>query len=174
MAGKDGYDKIGLQVAVDSLLQFLRIKGGQGPNAFGLCVDPSLDVTDFYGAQSTVVTSSSVSAVAIGTGVAAAAAQLPRRMIAISGQAQIGAAAGTWLTLAIALTYPSGASNSTVYLGAQSFTPIAGGIYRVTASVHGMILPPGHQIALISNGNAGGADHNFSIEQAYQRLDGLP
>lgn len=159
-----------VQVAVDSLLQFLRVKGGQGPNALSLDVAPSMDVTDFYGAQSLVTTNITGAAAVVGnlfTGPSTA----PRRYIAISGNITIGAAAGTWLTLGVGYQDPTGAA---VVLQAQSYTPIVGGLYRIAHKIDSLILPAGYIACFFCAGNAGGADHVAALQFSYQRLDGLP
>lgn len=163
---------IAFQVACDGLLQFLRIKGGQGPNALGLDVTPSMDVTDFYGAQSLVVTNQTGAAAALGN-LFAPAANNQRRYIAISGNVTIGAAAGTWLTLGIGYVDPI--TGTAVVLQAQSFTPVVGGLYRIAHDAQGFVLlPPPYAPAFFCAGNAGGADHVTALQYSYQRLDGLP
>jgi len=159
-----------VQVAVDSLLQFLRVKGGQGPNALSLDVSPSMDVTDFYGMQSLVTTNQTGAAAAIGN-LFGPASTAPRRYVGISGNVTIGAAAGTWLTLGVGYQDPTGAA---VVLEANTFTPIVGALYRIALKVDNLILPNGYIPALFAAGNAGGADHVAALQYSYQRLDGLP
>lgn len=167
-------DRTALQVAVDSLLQFLRIKSGQGPSSLALELVPSMDVIEFYGAQSSLNGGQGGTPGAIAAGTVVAAAVTPRRYLAISGSITIGAAAGGFVTLGIGFTLQPGVGGTT-FLAAGSFTPVVGGIYRVVwGEGRGLILPAGHTIGLYVNGNAAGADHVPSIEYGYQRLDGLP
>ena len=163
---------VAFQVAVDSLLQFLRIKGGLGPNALGLDVGPSLDVTEFYGVQSQVVTQESFGPTGL-SAFGSIASTSARRYLAVSGSVTIGAAAGTFLSLSVG--FRLGSTGSTVvWITNGPFAPVVGGLYRVGADVRGLILPPQSQVILRVDGNAGGVDHTFTLEYSYQRLDGLP
>lgn len=171
MAVADDKNTLDFQVASPGLLGFLRLKGGVGPRLFGLRVDPSIDVTDFYGVDSTVTTVQTGAAAAIGTGVQGTATVQPRRYLAVSGNISIGAAAGTWLTLAVG--FGDGLGNSFV-VQTLSLTPIIGGVYRIGAELRGLVLPSGYAPQLRVDGNAGGADHVAQLQYAYQRLDGLP
>lgn len=172
MAGVD--NRADLQVAVDSLLAFLRIKGGQGPNALRLDLDPSIDVTDFYGAQSLVSTQESLSAqsgsfTAVGT-----AALNARRYLALSAALTQGAAAGTVCSISIGFRLNINNLVNVYWATNGPFAAAAAQNYRVAADVRGVILPPGHQIVVRVDGNATGNDHAITFEYAYQRLDGLP
>lgn len=164
---------VAFQVAVDGLLQFLRIKGGKGPDNLALQVSPSIDVTDFYGVQSIVTAQEAAGPLAIAQTVASVVATQFRRYLSISGTVTIGAAAGTVCSLS--LGFRLGATTPFVLLATNGpFAPVVGGIYRFGCDVRGLILPPQSQVLMRVDGNAGGADHNFTLEYSYQRLDGLP
>jgi hypothetical protein len=163
-------DVADLQVAVDGLLQFMRIKGGQGPNELGLRVEPSLDVTDFYGAQSTVNATAGGGPAVINTNAIGAPSTTPRRYLSISGSVTIGAAAGTYLNLAVGFR----TNGVFTYVAALPVVPVVGGVYRVAVWLGGYILPAQAEPGLVVNGNAGGADHQAALDFTYQRLDGLP
>lgn len=161
------------QVAVDGLLQFLRIKGGQGPYQLSLTVDPSIDVTEFYGVQSMVTSQNAAGPVAVPTTVATTLSTNARRVLAASGQWTVGAAGGTQAMMSIGFRINQG--QPPVYWATTGpFAPVAAGVYRVGVDCRGIILPPDHQIVMRVDSNAAGADHNFTVEYAYQRLDGLP
>jgi hypothetical protein len=160
------------QVAVDNLLAFLRIKGGQGPNQLSLEVKPTIDVSDFYGMQSTFTSQEAGAAGVIGAGKLATAAVNPRRYLAMSGHITIGAAAGTYLTIAIGYAHNVALANFVV-LNSMTVVPVAGGVYMIGA-VFDRILPAGSFPVLFVNGNAAGADHVPAVQYSFQRLDGLP
>lgn len=167
----DGNGRVALQVAVDGLLQFLRIKGGQGPYAMGLTVEPSIDVTDFYGVQSAVIGSDTGVAGVITAGLIGTVPNQPRRYTTLSAGIIIGAAAGTYLTLAVGFRDPL---NNRISLNSLSLAPVATGVYRVSAFILGLVAPPTWAPAVFVDGNAAGADHVPFVQYSYQRLDGLP
>lgn len=161
------------QVAVDALLQFLRIKGGQGPSELSLRVDPSVDVADFYGSQQTVTVQEVQVPTGIGTGKLGTAATATRRYLAISGAITMGAAAGTRLQLVLGYSNDPAMANFVV-LSSQTFTPAIGVTFRTGVSADRIMLPAQYFPFLIVIGDAGGADHVPSLQYSYQRCDGLP
>lgn len=153
------------------LLELFRMRdNGRVPTLFSDEIDPSVDVTDFYGADILVASGSSAGAGVIGRTQSDTIAK-PQRLLTIQGNLTIGAAAGTWLTLTVGFSIPGGTFG--VQLGAVTFTPIIGGTYRVAAPVMGLVLPDGCQLFTSSEGNAGGADHVLQLRYAYQDLSGL-
>lgn len=166
-------NRVGMQVALDSLLAFLRIKGGQGPNALKLDLDPSLDVTDFYGAQSLTAAQENVIGNSAATFLSTIATQ-PRRYIAVSASLTVGAAGGTVQSISVGFRLNTTSTVNTYWAVNGPFAATIGQVYRVGADVRGVILPAGHQIVARIDGNAAGADHNLNLEYTYQRLDGLP
>lgn len=170
----DGDNRVAVQVAVDSLLAFLRIKGGAGPNSLGLELDPSLDVTDFYGAQSLVTTQESLSAQASSVTMLGTSALNARRYLAVSATLTQGAAAGTVAQISVGFRLNINNTVNVYWATNGPFAAAAAQNYRVAADVRGVILPAGHQIVCRIDGNAVGNDHVITLEYAYQRLDGLP
>lgn len=166
-------NRVSVQVALDSLLAFLRIKGGQGPNALSLNVDPSVDVTDFYGAQSLIAGQDSQISTSAVTFLSAIATNA-RRYCAVSASLAVGAAGGTVQSISVGFRLNTTSTVNTYWAVNGPFAVVAGQVYRVAADVRGIILPPGHQIVARFDGNAVGADHAQTLEYAYQRLDGLP
>lgn len=171
-AGKYVAGAVAFQVACRQLLDFLRIKGGQGPNAMGLEVCPVLDVTDFYGVESCVNNVDTSAPGAITGTLFSAAATNPRRLLSLSGSVTIGAAAGTYLTIAVGWELVAGAGGA--YVAATTVVPVVAGVYRVAVPLRGTILPAGHRMFASTNGTAGGVDHVVRLDFSYQRLDGLP
>lgn len=164
-----------LNIAPTGLLELMRLKQlGENPAEFSDIVHPSFDATDFYGAQSMAVTREVGVAGNIGAGIASTPSNIPKRYMAASGGIVVGAAAGTYLTMAIGYTFDPGTITNFVLLNSITVAPVVGGVYRVAASFERLILPPTARIFCAINGNAGGADHLPTIEYGYQRLDGLP
>src|SRR5262245_18582881 len=164
-------DRVALQVALDALLQFLRVKGGRGPNVLSLDVTPEIDVTDFYGIQNTVITLQTNAAAALPITFAGTLSTAPRRYLVLAGEVTLGAAAGTWLNVTVG--YDDGVTF--IPVEAMNYTgTIAGATYRVAAVVRGLILPAQFRARVDIQGNAGGADHVAQLRYSYQRLDGLP
>lgn len=166
-------DKLDFQVAAPGLLNFLRLKGGVGPNVFGLDVNPDIDVTEFYGNELTAVDELGAGVGALPRTSAITSTQA-RRYLSLSGVLVLGAAAGTWAQISIGYVLPSGSAITPLLQSQLVMAPVAGQTIRVAIDCRGLVLPPGHRITAIAEGNAGGADHNVAITAGYQRLDGLP
>ena len=167
-----GAAKVAVQVAVESLLAFLRVKGGVGPNALGLDIAPVMDVTDFYGAQSVLGVAQSSAAGAVTGNFVGTASQNPRRYLAIAGEITLGAAAGTVLSMRLSLVHPDGTVQT---IGTQFINPTtAAFVYPVVWNLSDVIIPAGTAPRIDTWGDAGGADHVRTLRYTYQRLDGLP
>jgi hypothetical protein len=161
------------QVAVDALLRFLRIKGGQGPNELSLTVVPSLDVTEFYGSESTQAMQETSAPGTFPIQYASPGSMTPRRYLALSAGVTIGAAVGTYVTIAVGYRMQPG--DAPIFLDQWTHQPpVVGGVYRACAIVRGLTLPAGAFPIVRVDSNSAGADHIATLEYSFQRLDGLP
>lgn len=155
------------------LLELFRLRTlGAAPNLFGEQVTPVVDVTDMYGLDLLANVFENGPAGAIGVGLAAAQSANARRYQGFNAQITIGAAAGTWLTLAVGYSLIPG--GTATMLASVSLTPIVGATYRVAAgaAMRGLLLPPGHNLVFLCDGNAAGADHVPGVRYSFAVLDG--
>jgi len=152
------------------LLELFRLRTlGANPNQFSDTVQPVTDVTDFYGADLFSAVAENGAAGAIGVGLVSAVSLNSRRYLGFSGTLTVGAAAGTYLNLALGFTI----QGVVVGLVSAQITPIAAGVYRVAVpNMRGLVLPPGHALTFNVNGNAAGVDHTPQIRYAFNVLDG--
>lgn len=155
------------------LLELFRLRTlGRAPDEFTNAVSPTVDVTDFYGADLLASVAENSAPGAIGAGIFAAVAAFPRRYIALSGNIVIGAAAGTFVNLRLAIQNP-GALVVTAIETTLNITPAAGQTYSIAAKIsRGLVLPAGWTVGLIVGGDAAGADHVAQIRYTFSVLDG--
>lgn len=153
------------------LLELFRLRTlGRNPSEFSDAIQGVADVTDFYGADLLQTVTETAGAGAITSGMSSTSSQFARRYVAISGQIQMGAAAGNYVHLRVQATFGA----STVCLASQHCAPLsAGQVFTVSAPVsRGIVLPPGHTLTLNISGDAGGADHVPAIRYGFMVLDG--
>lgn len=148
----------------------LSIFGGQSPTELEDRARVIVDGTDFYGASQVVATSENQAAGASAGTFAGASSANARRYLGLSGAFIVGAAAGTYLTVSVGITFPNG---TVVQWGNTNIpTPIATATYRVVANFPGpIVLPPGCSPSITVDSNAGGADHVKQLRYSFQRLD---
>ena len=141
------------------LLDLLKLRTlGRNPEWLNEVVGPILDATNFYGADLQVVASDSGGAGAMSRSVSGTAAR-PGRLLAMSGQVTVGAAAGTQIRLLV--SYTPGPSFSAVILATEVITaPVAGAVYAVAAVLPSpIVFAPGAGFTFTVAGDAAGADH---------------
>lgn len=161
-----------LHSSPDGLLELLRLKvQGKNPDQFSDVLQPTVELTEFYGAKSVVAVTETGAAGVLPQTQNAAASAFPRRLLALSGRVVLGAAVGTNISMQLAVVVQGQA----VHVGSFAAATFAGGIFAVAAQLpRPLVLPPQHSYSVAVQGDAAGADHVVSIRYLYQRLDGLP
>lgn len=162
-----------LHKAPKGLLELFRLRThGSNPPTFGEIVAPSVDVTEYYGAD-LISTVSENSAAGAATGqLNGAAAVFARRYLGLSGTWVGGAAAGTWLEVSVGIGGVPGGGN--VLFGAKTVSvPVAAAVYRVAAVFPvPLVLPPGAFPFVLTESNAAGVDHVRQLRYMFQIFDG--
>lgn len=153
------------------LLELFRLRtNGRQPDTFANVVAPTVDVTDFYGIDLAVCGASNTAAQALPTSNVQTLAQ-PVRLLALSAELTIGAAAGTRLAGRTGVRFNT--SEAIVWLSAFSFQgTIAAGSAHVAGGwiPGGLILPQGAQLFVGFEGDNAGADHVVSARTLWQTL----
>lgn len=139
---------------------FFRFFGGETPTELEDRVRGSVDLTDMYGSNLLQVTNDALAAGGINRTVQGIS-QSQGRLLQMSGTVVMGAAAGTFVKIAL-LYAPSAAFQlccvgHTVYTGAGL---IAGATLRCAASLtRPIVFQPGALLQVEISGDAAGADH---------------
>lgn len=162
-----------LQKSPLGLLELFRLRQlGQNPVEFAPQVTPVTDVTDFYATDLVVAADFAGAAGAVDATFLTEASEFPRRVLSLAGFMTIGAAAGTWFSIAIGYRVPASAA-STVFIAEKHVVgPIAASTVLVAWSSTPLLLPAGHRFVLRTFGNAAGVDHAGGLRAAWHRLDG--
>src|SRR5262245_21666376 len=166
-----------LQKYPKGLLELLRLRTeGFQPGEFGSAVIPGVVANEHYGAD-LQFTSQDLSGpvpfpyagnFVIGAG---AAAPGPIRLMNVSCEIVIGAAAGTRLLARIGIQTPA-SSSPTTWVAAQQFTPSIEQTFAfLTNFPVPFVLMPGTGIALRVDGDAAGNDHSVNFRSLQQVLN---
>lgn len=158
-----------LQKTPYGLLDLFRLRTqGANPPQFGELVTPTADVTEFYGADLSQVFNYTPGAGAI-TQTLTFTQPSVRRILGISGEVNIGAAAGTVLRMRLGVRPAAG--NVVHWIGQSLPTPAIGVKFVVSAQAFvPYVLPAGAQVVLEVDGNAAGVDHQSAVRVFAQDL----
>lgn len=162
-----------LQKSPLGLLELFRLRQlGQNPTEFAAQVTPVADVTDYYGTDLVVSADFAGAAGAIDATMLTPASDFPRRLLSVAGFMTIGAAAGTWFSIAIGYRVPASATATVFIAEKHVIAPVAASTILVAWSSTPLLLPAGHQLVLRTFGDAAGADHAGGLRLGWHRLDG--
>jgi hypothetical protein len=141
------------------LLELLRARTlGRSPDELANAVIANVDATEMYGSDLCVVASDSGGAGSINRTVTGTSANMGR-LLGMSGQVTIGAAAGTQVRLL--LQYSPGPQFSAVIVADRVITaPVAAAVYAVSVQFpRALVFNPGATFTFTTSGDAAGADH---------------
>lgn len=163
-----------LQKSPLGLLELFRLRDqGRNPPDFAEAVAPTVDVSEYYGADLLGVVSDTTAADAFPRTLTRVIDQ-PIRVHAIGIVITIGAAAGTWCTWHVGFIRPdptSGNNPTLCPVGGDVFTPRIGATFVFGVKVEPFVLPAGSSLQASATGDAAGADHVVALRYLHNTLN---